>query len=113
MEDVHGWEERVSSLKGMQLVVDHAGWVYLEEWLGLKRIATLEPKPGIPPSSGHLAKVLAAVQAQPAAAVLYAAYQDKRSAQWLAARRSEEHTSELQSRGHLVCRLLLEKQKIG
>src|SRR6266508_5567498 len=26
-------------------------------------------------------------------------------------RRSEEHTSELQSRGHLVCRLLLEKQK--
>src|SRR3984893_19054637 len=28
------------------------------------------------------------------------------------ARRSEEHTSELQSRGHLVCRLLLE-QKLG
>src|SRR5690625_5852173 len=26
--------------------------------------------------------------------------------------RSEEHTSELQSRGHLVCRLLLEKKKI-
>src|SRR5690625_6114475 len=28
-----------------------------------------------------------------------------------AQRRSEEHTSELQSRGHLVCRLLLEKKK--
>src|SRR2546429_1110424 len=28
-----------------------------------------------------------------------------------AARRSEEHTSELQSRLHLVCRLLLEKKK--
>src|SRR5690625_6666611 len=27
--------------------------------------------------------------------------------------RSEEHTSELQSRGHLVCRLLLEKNKKG
>src|SRR5690625_6424083 len=27
--------------------------------------------------------------------------------------RSEEHTSELQSRGHLVCRLLLEKKKIN
>src|SRR5690625_6687946 len=27
--------------------------------------------------------------------------------------RSEEHTSELQSRGHLVCRLLLEKKKPG
>src|SRR5690625_6056409 len=27
-------------------------------------------------------------------------------------KRSEEHTSELQSRGHLVCRLLLEQKKI-
>src|SRR5439155_2360585 len=30
---------------------------------------------------------------------------------WYSAVRSEEHTSELQSRGHLVCRLLLEKKK--
>src|SRR5690625_7385751 len=37
-----------------------------------------------------------------------------RSVTWSRAtikRRSEEHTSELQSRGHLVCRLLLEKKK--
>src|SRR5690625_6110958 len=30
---------------------------------------------------------------------------------WESKARSEEHTSELQSRGHLVCRLLLEKKK--
>src|SRR2546422_7294737 len=30
---------------------------------------------------------------------------------WFAVNRSEEHTSELQSRLHLVCRLLLEKKK--
>src|SRR5437870_11463075 len=30
---------------------------------------------------------------------------------WALIHRSEEHTSELQSRGHLVCRLLLEKKK--
>src|SRR5439155_26512454 len=34
--------------------------------------------------------------------------QPEKRAVW---RRSEEHTSELQSRGHLVCRLLLEKKK--
>src|SRR5207253_10203493 len=33
------------------------------------------------------------------------------SPRWPGSRRSEEHTSELQSRGHLVCRLLLEKKK--
>src|SRR5436305_4943755 len=31
--------------------------------------------------------------------------------QWNGRKRSEEHTSELQSRPHLVCRLLLEKKK--
>src|SRR3712207_8878434 len=34
------------------------------------------------------------------------------SASWVADVRSEEHTSELQSRQYLVCRLLLEKKKI-
>src|SRR5690625_7127879 len=33
------------------------------------------------------------------------------SCNWRLKERSEEHTSELQSRGHLVCRLLLEKKK--
>src|SRR5260364_6029 len=32
---------------------------------------------------------------------------------WFSRVRSEEHTSELQSPDHLVCRLLLEKTKIG
>src|SRR2546422_7570270 len=36
---------------------------------------------------------------------------DRRKRAAEAARRSEEHTSELQSRLHLVCRLLLEKKK--
>src|SRR5437870_373198 len=31
---------------------------------------------------------------------------------WTGGQRSEEHTSELQSRGHLVCRLPLEKKKV-
>src|SRR5436853_2501333 len=31
---------------------------------------------------------------------------------WMALSRSEEHTSELQSLRHLVCRLLLEKKKV-
>src|SRR2546422_5807450 len=34
-----------------------------------------------------------------------------RCSSWIRSRRSEEHTSELQSRLHLVCRLLLEKKK--
>src|SRR5207253_6110111 len=36
---------------------------------------------------------------------------ETKRARWSKTTRSEEHTSELQSRGHLVCRLLLEKKK--
>src|SRR5436305_9064857 len=35
------------------------------------------------------------------------------ASRWIDEQRSEEHTSELQSRPHLVCRLLLEKKKIN
>src|SRR3989442_11900195 len=41
----------------------------------------------------------------------YHTKEDKVSEQPLYLARSEEHTSELQSRPHLVCRLLLEKKK--
>src|SRR3712207_8171993 len=37
-------------------------------------------------------------------------YDEKQPIYWLAYKRSEEHTSELQSRQYLVCRLLLEKK---
>src|SRR5690625_5120035 len=46
------------------------------------------------------------------AALAFPSIRESRS--WCSCRRSyrsEEHTSELQSRGHLVCRLLLEKKK--
>src|SRR5437660_5077566 len=43
--------------------------------------------------------------------VLSGAHEACREAARRVRQRSEEHTSELQSRGHLVCRLLLEKKK--
>src|SRR2546422_7809609 len=49
--------------------------------------------------------------AQPAVRVRFVAGTLARSSAALAHVRSEEHTSELQSRLHLVCRLLLEKKK--
>src|SRR5262245_54063773 len=60
---------------------------------------------------GYLLRViLAALQSMPAGTLQSRAWDDQTdSLQFL--RRSEEHTSELQSLRHLVCRLLLEKKK--
>lgn len=78
------WQTRAASWRGAPVAVLHKSWPYLHDWLGLREVAVLEPKPGIPPSSAHLNGVLTQLKARPAKAVLYAAYQDARPAEWLA-----------------------------
>ncbi len=77
------WQTQAVPLKGMSIVVQHRAFPYLEDWLGLKQVAVLEPKPGVEPSVSHLAEVAARLKATPARAVLRAAYQNPRPAQWL------------------------------
>jgi zinc/manganese transport system substrate-binding protein len=80
------WTRAAAPLRGQRIVVQHKGFPYLEQWLGLEQVASLEPKPGVEPSSAHLANVLKLVQQRPARLVLRAAYSDGRSSQWLAER---------------------------
>ena len=77
------WKQRSQPLRGKRVVVSHSSWVYLESWLGLRQVATLEPKPGIPASSTHLSGVLEKLQQQPADMLLHASYQSNKSAVWL------------------------------
>lgn len=78
------WEAQALPLKGMPILVQHKGFPYLTEWLKLKEVATLEPKPGMEPSAAHLAQILNTLQKQPAKMVLRAAYQDARPSEWVA-----------------------------
>jgi len=80
------WTQAAAPLKGLPIVVQHKGFPYLENWLGLQQVATLEPKPGVEPSSSYLSSVLGKLQQQPAKIIVRAAYNDGRSAQWLAER---------------------------
>ncbi|MDP1690704.1 MAG: zinc ABC transporter substrate-binding protein [Burkholderiaceae bacterium] len=78
------WSAQAAPLKGQAVVSQHKGFVYLYDWLGLKEVAVLEPKPGVEPTASHLQSVLASLKATPARMVLYAAYQDSRPSEWLA-----------------------------
>jgi zinc/manganese transport system substrate-binding protein len=77
------WDEMAKPLRGVRVVVHHKSWVYLFDWLGIEEAGQLEPKPGVPPSAGHLAELKAELTARPAKMVIYAAYQDSRAAEWL------------------------------
>lgn len=80
------WEQQAAALKGVPIVVQHKAFTYLIAWLGLREVATLEPKPGVEPTTASLSEVLALLQRDPAKMVLRAAYQGDRASQWIAER---------------------------
>jgi zinc/manganese transport system substrate-binding protein len=78
------WERQAEPLRGLPLVTYHKDLSYLIAWLGMRQVGTLEPMPGLPPSTAHLAELLAALRRAPAKAVVRSAHQDPRGADWLA-----------------------------
>jgi zinc/manganese transport system substrate-binding protein len=64
------WSQQAAPLRGLTVVSQHKAFAYLYDWLGLREIAVLEPKPGVEPSAAHLQQVLATLKATPARMVL-------------------------------------------
>jgi zinc/manganese transport system substrate-binding protein len=85
-EAISRWEKQAAPLKGLPLVVYHKDVSYLINWLGMREVGALEPKPGLPPSAAHLNELLEGLKRTPAKAVLRSAYNDPRPAEWLAER---------------------------
>jgi zinc/manganese transport system substrate-binding protein len=77
------WQAQAAPLKDVPIAVEHLSWTYMENWLGLKRIAALEPKPGVPPSAGYLAQVVDTLQKNPVKMVIRAAYEDDRPSKFI------------------------------
>lgn len=77
------WQLAAAPLRGKNIIVRHDNLRYLSAWLGLNVIAKLEPKPGVPPSVGHLSAVLAQAKPEQVWAIVQAAYEDPHSGQWL------------------------------
>jgi zinc/manganese transport system substrate-binding protein len=78
------WSAQAQPLKGVNVVSQHKAFVYLYDWLGMKEVAVLEPKPGVEPTVAHLQAVLATLKSTPARMVLYSAYLDPKPSEWLA-----------------------------
>jgi len=83
---IKGWEAKAAPLKGRKVVVHHWSWIYLLTWLNMEQIGALEPKPGVPPTSSHLAGLVDLTKASNALAIISAAYQDPKPGQWLSER---------------------------
>jgi len=80
---VQKWTQQAAPLKGIAIVEHHKNMAYLMNWLGMREVGTLEPKPGVEPSAAHLNALLGNLQREPAKMILRAAYQDGRASEWL------------------------------
>ncbi len=80
------WSQRAASLRGKKIVMHHNSWPYMNHWLGLNVVATLEPIPGVPPSSSHLARLKKRLSHEDVAMIIHASYINERSAQWLSSK---------------------------
>jgi len=85
-EAIRHWESKAAPLKGINIVVYHKDLSYLNEWLGMREIGSLEPKPGIPATTAHLSELVARMQREPAKVILYSAYNSPQAAQFLSDR---------------------------
>lgn len=80
------WERRAAPLKGARFVAHHNSWPYLANWLGFEFVGFLEPKPSIPPSGAHLARLLAELKDRPPRGIIRSGYEDAVPSEWLSER---------------------------
>src|SRR5690606_18735264 len=87
-EQVRTWEAQAASLRGVAVIEHHRSWRYLLDWLGMQPVGELEPKPGLPPSPGHLQNLLVDPDARRARLILYTSFNGDKAARWLASHSS-------------------------
>jgi zinc/manganese transport system substrate-binding protein len=80
------WQQQAKSLAGKKVIAYHSSFRYLFNWTGIEQVADLEPKPGLAPTSSHLASLLTRAEKGDVMAVIVASYQDERGAKWLGER---------------------------
>jgi zinc/manganese transport system substrate-binding protein len=80
------WEKEAAPLRGVPLVEHHKAFSYFINWTGMREVATLEPKPGIPPTPSHLAELIDQMKSQPAKVIVYSSYNSPQAAQFLSER---------------------------
>ena len=85
-EAIKRWETKAAPLKGESVVIMHRDQAYLCHWLGLNEVASIEPKPGVPPTASYLGQLVTKLTGAPPRLILLNAYNDAKPANWLSAR---------------------------
>lgn len=78
------WSAQLAPFKSQKVVVDHNMWIYFLTRFGLVQAGTIEERPGIPPTPGHLTKLIALMKSDRVKVIVTAPWSDAKLAERLA-----------------------------
>jgi ABC-type Zn uptake system ZnuABC Zn-binding protein ZnuA len=76
--NIEEWQKEVEAVKGEKIIFYHNSWPYFVERFGFEIANFIEPKPGIPPSPSHTAKLIKQVKDQSIKVIAMEPYFDDR-----------------------------------
>jgi zinc/manganese transport system substrate-binding protein len=81
-----GWFKQAAVFRDKTMVCYHKEWDYFSRRFGIPCVAFVEPKPGIPPTPGHVAKLIAQIRDEHIPVILSANFYDRNQIQSIADR---------------------------
>ncbi len=67
------WDKLAAPLRGVKYVEYHPEWVYLADRYGMKRIGSVEIKPGVEPTPNHIVELTQQIKQEKAQLLIYGA----------------------------------------
>ncbi|PHY07751.1 MAG: zinc ABC transporter substrate-binding protein [Alcaligenaceae bacterium] len=84
--NIDRWESNAQPLRGRKVWVQHDAYLYLNDWLGLVQVGTLEPTPGVDPSVAQLSTVLQRQNQLQGRMIITSAYAGDAASKWFSER---------------------------
>lgn len=83
-EKMTEWQAKLAPFAGSKIAIYHRSWPYFTHRFGLDIACELEPKPGIPPSPGHLKEVIETIKRERIKVILMEVFYDENPARFVA-----------------------------
>ncbi|MFC1520978.1 metal ABC transporter substrate-binding protein [Elusimicrobiota bacterium] len=81
---IASWEKRIKPYKGTKIMTYHNSWPYFAKRFGFIVIDHMEPRPGIPPTPSHIARLLKKIKKEDAKIILVEPYISPKGPNYLA-----------------------------
>ena len=82
-ENVDIWKDKMASKNGLKVIQFHNNLAYFNKAYGLINVGTIEPLPGIPPSSRHIIRLIKLIKKDKPCCILHDVYHSTKTAKFI------------------------------